>query len=347
MVAGLAPLDDSITIDLTTVSMAGTFDAYIFIQFDGDPSGNLTTLLVDSGNSVLIVPHWEQIQNLPGYTVLGTGTEPWGCPANIVQGPILLPTSGGGVYTLPDCVFYACTDTPPGGGERTANFGAGSLAPWSANGWNTPSGVPGLMMQSPLTYNTAYPYAEFSYAPAEQMFASTAGPTVSPDSLLTLYRSLPPDYTMLNIIPNIEWMSLIPLSLAIDGSMTNWPGAVPSSIAMVDTGGGPVFLSDPNGYVYSSQWPDPAACPTWTGTSQRCQCISAPLDLQLGDGTNSFSYTIDTSTLPPSVQGLTAVLCEMNAFMMGQQGMNIGGISALFNDILVDYAHAQVGLKPR
>jgi hypothetical protein len=31
--------------------------------------------------------------------------------------------------------------------------------------------------------------------------------------------------------------------------------------------------------------------------------------------------------------------------MMGQQGMNIGGISALFNSILIDYSVNKVGFK--
>jgi hypothetical protein len=30
----------------------------------------------------------------------------------------------------------------------------------------------------------------------------------------------------------------------------------------------------------------------------------------------------------------------------GQQGMNVGGITALFNRILIDYTGTRVGLKP-
>jgi hypothetical protein len=47
------------------------------------------------------------------------------------------------------------------------------------------------------------------------------------------------------------------------------------------------------------------------------------------------------------VQGLTLVMCKLNSFMMGKQGMNTGGISALVNYILVDYQQSQVGLKPK
>jgi len=45
--------------------------------------------------------------------------------------------------------------------------------------------------------------------------------------------------------------------------------------------------------------------------------------------------------------GLTLVMCKVNDYMMGKQGMNIGGLSALFNTILIDYGHAKVGLKPK
>ena len=50
---------------------------------------------------------------------------------------------------------------------------------------------------------------------------------------------------MMEIIPGVEWMSLIPKSLTIGSTQTAWPGDVTAPIAMVDTGGGPVFLSDP------------------------------------------------------------------------------------------------------
>jgi len=32
--------------------------------------------------------------------------------------------------------------------------------------------------------------------------------------------------------------------------------------------------------------------------------------------------------------------------MMGQQGLNIGGISVLFNDVLIDYKNCKVGFRP-
>jgi hypothetical protein len=151
-------------IPLTTVSLSSNFDAYVNIQFRGQGPGSMTSLLVDSGNSLLIVPSWEEIQNLPGYAVLGEAQEPWGSPAKVVRGPIQLPTSGGGMHVLDDCVFYACTGAP-----RTANFGVGCITPWSSNGWGTPQGL-GVTMQAPLSYNGQYPFAEFDYAPAVTVF---------------------------------------------------------------------------------------------------------------------------------------------------------------------------------
>jgi hypothetical protein len=345
-----APSSASLELPLSTVSLKSNFDAYIDVQFKGAPAGSTVQLLVDSGNSMLIVPCWEDIAALPNsssdYQILGTGQEPWGCRANIVRGPIDIATTSGAVYTLPNCVFYACTGEPAAGGARTANFGAGCLSPWAANGWNTPAGV-GVTMQAPLSYNSSYPYAEFNYASSTSIYGAANTVKVATGSYLTVYKVRPPGYNMFDITPGKAWMALIAKGLSIGGTSTPWPGAVPSPIAMIDTGGGPVFLSDPNGYVYSNNWPDPVPNPCWASTSLDCQSTSDNIAIELGDNANSVSYKIDPSLLPPAAQGLTLVMCKQNSYMMGQQGMNIGGISALVNYILVDYANCQVGLKPK
>jgi hypothetical protein len=200
-------------------------------------------------------------------------------------------------------------------------------------------------MQAPLSYNPSYPCVEFNYAPAAQIHGMARLPKVAHDSSLNIYKTKPTGYQMFDIVPNIDWMSLIPKNLKIGDTVTKWPGSVPSPIAMIDTGGGPVFLSDPNGYVYSAPWPDPVANPAWTSSSTACQSTTDAITIELGDQKGSFSYTIDTSSWPSTVQGLTLVMCERNAYMMDEQGMNIGGISALENSILVDFANGQVGLK--
>lgn len=345
-----APSPDSFEIRLTTVSLNSFFDAYIGVRFKGALTTSAVQLMLDSGNSMLVVPCWEDIEALPSgntdYQVLGTGYEPWGCPANIVRGPIDLATTSGDTYSLEDCVFYACTGEPSSGGSRTANFGAGCLSPWTASDWNRPSGT-SVTMQAPLSYNSSYPYAEFNYAPAANIHGPANIPKVATGSYLKVYKEKPPGYHMFDIIPNLEWMSLTPKALNIGGVKTLWPGAVSSPIAMIDTGGGAVFLSDPDGYVYNNEWPDPVANPDWTSDSVDCQSISDAIAIELGDKNGSYSYNIDTSHLAPTVRGLTLVMCKLNSYMMGQQGMNIGGISALVNYILVDYQRCQVGLKPK
>jgi hypothetical protein len=334
---------------LTTVSLNSTFDAYINASFPGAPAGFSVQLLVDSGNSTLIVPRWEDIQAIPGYQnnyqVLGQGKEPWGCPANIVKGPFELISGNGLPLVVQNCVFYACTGDPPDGGPRTANFGAGCLNPWSASGWNTPSGI-GVVMQSPLSY-CEYPYAEFDYAAAAQVIAGGgSAPSPGANSILRLYADAPDGYTLFDIISNCEWMSLIPKSLRIAGAPTQWPGPA-SGIAMIDTGGGPVFLSDPDGFVYSKQWPDDVANPDWAAGSVSCQSTEASVGVDLGDASRSYSYAIDDTSLPPAAQGLTLVMCKQNEYMRDQRGMNIGGLSALVNYILIDYANNRVGFKPK
>lgn len=332
-----------LSVPLTTVSKNTSFDAYITIGILF--SNAQAVLVVDSGNAALIHPRWEDIAALPPaitpYTVLGTATEPWGCPCNIVQGPIVLTTLAGTELVIQDCIFYACTGDGPNGG-RTANFGAGCLAPWSASGWNR---VDGLTLQAPLSYLTDYPYAQFTYAPAAAIFSEDRSLKVSATSLLTLTTQEPSGFTMFAVLENLAWMAVAPQALAIGGVLTTWPGNGSGAIAMIDTGGTCAYLSDPAGYVYSQTWPDPVQNPSWTSSSTNCQSTSDAIDIILGDGQSSFALAIDPATMPASVQGLTLVMCERNAYMMGQYGMNVGGISALFATFMIDYGQARVGFR--
>jgi len=290
------------------------------------------------------VPDFSQVVSLPNfgsdYEILVDATqEPWGCPAKIVRGPIEIPTQSGGMFEIQGCVFYACTDVNQDG-DRTANFGTGRVSPWPTIGPVT--------IQSPLSYNATYPYAEFNYAPATTVITAASQPKAVGGSSLSIYQTPPTGYQTFDILQNCPWMSLIPRSLTIGPTKTGWPGSVSSPIAMVDTGGGPVFLSDPNGYIYSKNWPEEVPCPSWTSPgSDSCQSVQDDLTIVIGDGSGSFSYQIKTANLAPSVQGLTLVMCKQCYYMMQNQGMNIGGLSALFNFILIDYASAKVGFKSK
>ena len=153
---------------------------------------------------------------------------------------------------------------------------------------------------------------------------------------------------MLDIIPNLPWMAPVPKNLSINGALTDWPGIAAVPIAMIDTGGGPVFLSDPNGYVYRKSWPQATTCPSWTSSSKDCNCVEHPITFELTNPSQSASYkfSVDTSHLPPTVQGLTLVMCRIAYYMFCEQGINTGGVSAAFNRILIDYSTGQVGFKP-
>jgi hypothetical protein len=338
----------SYTFPITTASLNNNFDAYINVGFLGADPAKAQSLLVDSGNSNLIVPRWEDIAAIPNYEanyqVLGQATEPWDCPANVVKGPIQLFDSSGNTFTVPDCIFYACTGGSKSDGSRTDNFGTGCITPWSASASNVLKDL-GITMQ-PVLSQTAYPYVEFDYAAMGQMQLGSATATASAGSAIRIYATPPADYQMFDIVSGCPWMSLTPKSLSIGGVMTQWPGSnVPSPIAMIDTGGGPVFLSDPNGYLYPKSWPSPVSTPCWASSSTDCQSTQAVLGIALGDAKGSYSYVIDNSTLPVSAQGLTLVMCEDNAYMMKMPGMNIGGISALVNSILIDFKNNKVGFK--
>ena len=153
-----------IEIPLTTISMGGNFDSYISVgPRSASGEAQFIPLLFDTGNTVLVLPEWEAIAALPdwqsNYQVLCNGYEPWGCPANVVKGPIQIMTQRGQIYTLQDCIFYACTGVPKKGDTRTANFGAGRVS--------SPTNVcTDQQMLTPLMYNMSRPYAEINLAPS-------------------------------------------------------------------------------------------------------------------------------------------------------------------------------------
>src|ERR1700761_2277455 len=54
------------SVPIDSVSKNGSFDAYIHVGVAGTSDLNIK-LLLDSGNSTLILPHFEAIKGLPGY----------------------------------------------------------------------------------------------------------------------------------------------------------------------------------------------------------------------------------------------------------------------------------------
>jgi hypothetical protein len=350
-----APVDAaSLRVPMTTVSLSGNFDASINVSFRGANGAPSDSLIVDSGNSCLIVPNFTAIGQLPGfadnYRVLACDiNEPFGCPACLLRGPIRLSTESDGFYDIEDCVFYACTGPNPNDGSYTANFGVGCLRSREL-GTNNPI--------SPLGSIPDYPYTEFDYAPSRQVIEPGTGPIIVGNSFLNLYKSLPSDYQnrMFDILKGLEWMSLRPKSLAIAGEQTSWPGdRAGTSIAMIDTGGGPVFLSDPDNSLWTSEFSTSTGLPGWVAGSYCCQAIDADLTITLWDGVNAknlYSYRIEKATLPRLASGQTLVICKRCLYLeetngKPNDGMNIGGLSALFNYILIDYVAARVGFKPK
>jgi hypothetical protein len=326
-----------------------SFDAYLYISFVGAAPDTQVSLLLDSGNTVLVVPRWEDIAAIPNwqanYTILGQASEPWGCPANVVRGPIQLATETGEPFLIEGCVFYACTADSGQTGARTSNFGAGCIQPWSASAWNTPTNIP-VTIQSPLTYAVGYSFAEFDYATADEVFNPSNLQGVSEESTLRLYNAAPNGYQFLQLASGCPWMALRPKSLQIAGTVTGWPAPGMAAIAMIDTGGTSVYLSDPTGLVYQTAWPESVGNPPWTSGSVNCVSTKSSLQIELGDDQGaSFTYEINETALPPSAQGLTLVMCQMNEFMRQQYGMNIGGLSVLAAQIIVDYGSARVGFR--
>jgi hypothetical protein len=343
----LAP-GPSIQIPLFTVSRAGNFDALMTVRFGKPPHAAMVSLILDTGNDTVILPSYDDIKTLPNfgsdYEILSEKIkEPFGCPAVLLRGPLVIPTPAGD-FRIENCSFFACKgpDLP----TNTRNFGAGWISQWESF---TDDDNKTFTVLPPLrTGASPYRYVEFDYAPAPAVLTSADQPKVVPGSMMTLRNTPPSGYQMFEITrgPDAWWMAIKVQSLTIGDKKTDWPGA-PYPMAMIDTGGGPVFLSDPDGYLYKMRWPEQVALPDWTSKSKSCQAIKDPLTIVLSDEKNAFSYRIDTTTFPAPVQDLTLVLCQECSYMQGNRGMNIGGISALFNFILIDNQLGMVGLKSK
>ena len=341
--AAVFPSPGTVTVPLSTVSSAGGFDAYLEVGLRGaDPAAPIR-LLLDSGNTCLILPDFAAITALPNFAtdyriLVDNVLEPWQAPAAILRGPIDIPTASGQVYSLDDCVFYACKG-PNAEGVRTANFGLGCVSAWTMDH--------GVELRTPLTYGPALRYAAVSYD-AAAVLAVASTPRIGESAALVLSAQPPAGFQTFAIVPNSPWMALVPRRLTIEAVGTAWPVARPDAIAMIDTGGGPIYLSDPDRFVCGAAWPQPAALPAWAlHGSVACEAVRDSVTIELGDAGGSYSYTVNPANLPAGSRDLTLVMCQNCAYMMGRYGMNIGGISALFNSILIDFGSKRVGFKAR
>jgi hypothetical protein len=354
-----AATDDTIEIPLTTVSAGNFFKALVNVTAGGTP----TTLELDSGSTALVLPDAAALEGQPGYSVVTTLgedgkplTEPFGCPAKLMKGPIEL-SAAQGPYTIPDCVFYACTG-PRDDGCLTKNFGLGRISPWRIEG---PPNQPEHRAEIKVAfcYEGSYPYAGLHFAPAATLFSSSSEPLVTQGATLVLSKTQPVGYQWLDIVPHIQWMAVRPRSLRIGQVATAWPGNLDTKpIAMVDCGGGPLFLSDPKGGLAQQQWP-PADCPRWTSNaspkSTVCHCTKDDVEVVLSDDGNGPPVTlqVNVASLPPALQDLTLVMCERCGYMWTDdqgrpnEGMNLGGLTFLTNSIAIDLGGAKVGFRPK
>jgi hypothetical protein len=343
--AARAAPPDKVSISMVNVSATDGFDNYLFVRFKGGP---LVKIMADSGNDCLVMPSLDALRALPNfhtdYTVLidcngGPCTqEPFGNDAALVRGPIEIPAADGSIVTLRDCVFFACKGSGP---DDKGNFGLGVVTNVRQVGDNT--------VQPPLTYNIGYGYAEVDLVDVPMGLDDSGNPIISDKSLLTLYKQPPASYSPLfEIMPDVPWMALVPEALSINGTQTTWPKNLDQPIiAMIDTGGQLTFLRDPNGDLAKTQWPD-GDVPSWaTEPAEVCVATNSKIDITLGDSKGSYSYTIDPDELPPTDRRTTLVMCKEPTYMFGWNGMNIGGLSLVFNSLLIDYANKKVGLKKK
>ena len=209
-----------------------------------------------------------------------------------------------------------------------------------------------------MTYSTGYNFVEIDLANAPVGIQEAT--STSEASRMRLHRDQPSGYVMLQIVShngvyksnNLPWMALTPVSLSIGGVATSWPTAADSPIAMIDTGGTQPYLSDPNGSTTAAMSSSVVgSVPDWVrdagAPSTSCNATSSVVGIELGDGTNSYKYVLDLAALPVGERATSLVVCSNCGYMFGQSGMNIGGLSMLFNSLLIDISSKKIGLMKK
>ncbi len=337
-------VDTSVEIALKTVSKDSLFDSYIEVGLAGAPLGQTRELLVDSGNTCLVFPFWEDIAALPNFkadyqVMLQDVKEPWGCKANIVKGPIVLPKVGGGSLRIDGVTFFACK--ADAAAPRKANFGVGAVSPWS----RYPLDDPQLVLQSPLSFAASLPVAEFDFV-AGEILGTGGSPKTDFASRLYLHASMPAGFQTFQVIPGLAWMTMRAVALDVAGQHTAWPSDS-KAYAVIDTGGTCVFLVDPRGLLHPETFPDVQRNPDWTCRGWVCSTVGCAISLTLGDEHSTYAYTIAPDRLPAAARGQTLVACKENDFMRDLYGLNTGGLSMLVNDLAIDYAGKRIGWKPK
>lgn len=341
-----------ITIPLTAAPYSSNYDMYISVGFwNTTGQSQPLSLLCDSGNNVLIMPYFEQLDPAK-YVVKGQTHEPWGCPCNIVEGQILIPI-GNDLFWFATMLFLACTGSPDpafvtaprprtpqitagvGDGIRTFNFGLGT---------GTFAGL-----KAPLAY-LPYLYTEILLNPnGPSSIVQTASNQPRPAGYSQDFSS--PQSTFLKAVSSSQSAGQ---GFRIDTMATSWPdcgGLQPDNNAvLMDTGGGITYLSDPQGCLTATLAHQPkvecgslgVACP---GTV--CYSLNG-LQLQISsDGTtDNGSYTIDYP-LGHTV-GVIPTDCRYRVSEAPTPGLNVGGSTfAEAVDMMITYKTNSLAFRPK
>ncbi len=213
---------------------AGNFDQRISVRgvgFSPDDPMKSYDILFDTGNHNLIYPYWNDLKNNSDkYNILGSATERWGCPVYIVTGPMIV-----GGFTIQNCTFLACYQDHPHTGSRTSNFGAGYIS-------RTRIKLGDVYVDTPFRYVPNINCIEINFANNYVMLYNDISQS------LTTLLGYP---NMLNITPNYNWMStyIKYLSLNIkngDNITKKWIDNLDNRHVYIDSGGGPILMSDPS-----------------------------------------------------------------------------------------------------
>ena len=357
------------TISLSGPPADGTdvanYDSFISVEYrkGGEWVPTTETMLFDTGSVALILPYYKNLDATKYRTIKDNITEPWGCPAKILKGPIRL-----GGMEIPECQFIACTG-PNTYKRRTHICGA------SISSRNEPYVYP----SSPIVQVCKK---------LKRPFFEVVINTSNLKSQVSFFSNKPPSYSQKNvggpfpIIPNENWTAIAIEGIKVDG--TKWqklPQGCPAGepdcgcyvdnqcwgsidydeancanefidakwcmasnpankyIGLLDTGGGPIMINDDKQQSLASVFKNTTKCPGWLSSSLGAQCFSDQITV---------SISSDFEVKYPNNGKTTTVLFPRKNIFTSSGELNFGGQFFLYGcNVLYDINSQEVYLQPK
>ena len=334
-VAGAAPPGKPLADTAKSVSIPLDIDrnwSYVHVSVWGQAEKTwvATRMVFDTGSTCMIYPNADDLSPAVYERIGDPVTEPWGCPAVVVQGPVKI-----GQFELGASIkFLACTGENENK-QRTSVFGAG----------------PGIGTMMDVCEHCPLEQISGTYRFSEiKVHAGT----------LVLHKNKPPEYAQMLPLMHNDLPTLPIIGLSIPGAAAwaaeNWFEHARNNYSddiglLLDTAGGPTIWFDPAKILANSGAFESGVIDTWcSGSSAQGGCggigVQLPeVTLTLGSAGASVSIDLVMPVSQGTEDGI-ACFCTNDQFVSEMTPLNVGGALFLSHTLLIDWAGRSVGILP-